>query len=237
MIAKKWIVVSGGSKGIGRAILEKFAESGFDLITCGRSIAPLQALQRDIEAKFPQVQMEIFVADVGKEKEVKAFAEFVKSKTNKVEVLVNNAGLFLPGSIHDEEEGNLAFLLDTNLMSAYHLTRALIGDMKSRKQGHVFFISSTAGIMAYSNGGAYSITKHAMQGLAKALREEMKPHGVRVTTVLPGATYTSSWEGAGMEESRFMPAEDIAELVFNAYGLSARTVVEEILVRPQLGDI
>lgn len=234
---KKWVVVSGGTKGIGRAILMRFAEEGFNLITCARNQDDLRELKSSILDNSPQVQIEIFKADVGKAEEVKAFVDFILGLEVEVEVLVNNAGLFLPGSIHDEPEGNLSFMLETNLMSAYYLTRGLIHAMKERKQGHVFFISSTAGIMAYANGGSYSVSKHAMQGLAKAIREEMKQHGVRVTTLMPGATYTSSWEGSGMDEARFMKSEDIAELVYNAFALSNRTVVEEILVRPQLGDI
>ena len=234
---KKWVVVSGGTKGIGRAILMRFAAEGFDLITCARNQQDLNELKNNILENFPQVKIEAFKADLGKAEEVKAFVDFIQGLEVKVDVLVNNAGLFLPGSIHDEPEGNLSFMLETNLMSAYYLTRGLIHPMKARKCGHVFFISSTAGIMAYSNGGSYSVSKHAMQGLAKAIREEMKEHGVRVTTLMPGATYTSSWEGSGMDESRFMRSEDIAELVWNAFNLSDRTVVEEILVRPQLGDI
>jgi short-subunit dehydrogenase len=234
---KKWVVVSGGTKGIGRAILMRFAEEGFNLITCARHEGDLKELKTSALERFPQVKMETFKADVGKGEEVKAFLTFIEKLDVEVEVLVNNAGLFLPGSIHDEAEGNLAFMLETNLMSAYHLSRGIIPAMKERQRGHIFYISSTAGIMAYSNGGSYSVSKHAMQGLAKAIREEMKTHGVRVTTLMPGATYTSSWEGSGMDESRFMKSEDIAELVYNAYTLSHRTVVEEILVRPQLGDI
>jgi len=91
--------------------------------------------------------------------------------------------------------------------------------------------------MAYSNGGSYAISKFAMLGFSKCLREELKKFRIRVTAVMPGATMTNSWAGSDLPDERFMPAEDIAETIFAAYSLSGRSVVEEIVIRPQLGDI
>lgn len=236
-INKKLLVVSGGTKGIGRAIAERFAVAGFDICTCARNKENLREMKLEMEEKYQGIAVDIFPADLSESSQVKDFVRHIEGKKRRVDVLINNAGLFLPGSIHDEPEGNLDYLLRANLMSAYHLTRGVITRMKEEQKGHIFFISSTAGLMAYSNGGSYSVTKHAMTGLAKAIREEMKQHGVRVTTLFPGAVYTASWEGANLPEERFMKSEDIAELVYNAWMLSARTVVEEILVRPQLGDL
>jgi hypothetical protein len=96
---------------------------------------------------------------------------------------------------------------------------------------------SIASIKAYPNGGSYAISKFALLGLSKVLREELKPFGIKVTAILPGATKTASWDGVDLPDDRFMMAEDIAETVFAAYSLSSRSVVEEILIRPQLGDI
>jgi short-subunit dehydrogenase len=109
--------------------------------------------------------------------------------------------------------------------------------MLEQNSGHIFSISSIAGITAYASGGSYSITKYAMQGFTKCLREELKEKGIRVTSVLPGPTYTASWEGVDVPEERFMKSEDVASVVYNAYSLSQQTVVEEIILRPQLGDL
>ena len=109
--------------------------------------------------------------------------------------------------------------------------------MIERKSGHVFTTGSIAGIQAYAGGGSYSISKIALLGFTKALREDMKPHGIRVTSILPGATYTASWEGVDLPLERFMKATDIADAIYGAYALSNQTVVEEIILRPQLGDI
>jgi hypothetical protein len=96
---------------------------------------------------------------------------------------------------------------------------------------------SIASLHAYANGGSYSISKFALLGFSKALREELKPHNVKVTSLMPGATLTDSWAGVDLPESRFMRADDIAQLIFDVYNLSDSTVIEEVVLRPVLGDI
>jgi hypothetical protein len=98
-------------------------------------------------------------------------------------------------------------------------------------------MSSIAGLMAYPNGGAYNVSKHALTGYSKTLRDELKEFNIRVTTIYPGATLTDSWSGVDLPESRFMPPNDIAQSIWDVYQLSDRTVVEDIVLRPQLGDI
>lgn len=222
----KTIVVTGGTKGIGRAIVDKFANEGFTVLTCARTE----------ENDFPE-NVHFFKADMSKKAEVLAFADFVKATVNQVDILVNNTGFFLPGQIHNEEEGTLEAMIETNLYSAYHLTRALVDDMIARKEGYIFNICSTASIMAYTNGGSYCISKFALLGMSKVLREELKPHHVRVTSILPGATLTNSWAGVELPAERFIAPQDIAQVVWTAFNLPDSTVLEEILLRPMLGDL
>jgi short-subunit dehydrogenase len=234
---RKLAVITGGTKGIGRATVEKFLKEGFDVVTCARNQQDLDNLVFEMKAQYPKGRIWAEQADMSVKQGVLAFAEVVKSLKRPVDMLLNNTGVFLPGAVHDEEEGNLELMIETNLYSAYHLTRALIPDMMEQKSGHVFTTGSIAGIQAYANGGSYSISKFALLGFTKALREEMKPHGIRVTSILAGATYTSSWEGVDLPEDRFMKAEDIADAIYGAHALSPNTVVEEVILRPQLGDI
>jgi NADP-dependent 3-hydroxy acid dehydrogenase YdfG len=222
----KTIVVTGGTKGIGRAIVDKFAKEGFTVLICARTE----------EEGLPE-NVHFFKADMSKKSEVLAFADFVKRTVNQVDILVNNTGFFLPGQIHNEEEGTLEAMIETNLYSAYHLTRGLVGNMIERKEGYIFNICSTASITAYTNGGSYCISKFAMLGMSKVLREELKPHHVRVTSILPGATLTNSWAGVELPAERFIAPEDIAQVVWTAYSLPDSTVLEEILLRPMLGDL
>jgi short-subunit dehydrogenase len=234
---KNLLVISGGTKGIGRAIIENFIQKEFDIITCSRNQEDIDNLIDEILSKGVSNKVMGIKADLRNRNEVDGFVRFITSFNRPVDVLINNTGTFQPGSISKEPEGVFDQMLETNLHSAYHLTRGLIGDITNNKKGHIFNICSTASIMPYVNGGSYCISKYAIYGMTQVLREEMKEHNVRVTAVLPGATYTSSWEGADLPPERLMKPEDVASAVWNAYEMSSRTVVEEIILRPQLGDL
>jgi short-subunit dehydrogenase len=234
---QKYILVTGGTKGIGRAIIEKFAADGFHIITCARHEADLEALKLEIERKFTFSKVFYKATDVADRIALEAFISFVKDLNVKIDVLVNNAGAFVPGKITEEGINALAYMLDTNVFSAYYVTKGLVDDMIRRKSGHIFMMCSTASITPYTNGGSYCISKYALYGMTKVLREELKPQNVKVTAIMPGATFTASWEGVDLPEERFMKPEDVAAAVSSAYCMSANTVVEEILIRPQLGDI
>ena len=232
----KSILVTGGTKGIGRAIVKRFAKEGFDIYTCSRNRRDLELLQAELEQDLPGIQVIAVVTDLSKKEEVERFSQEVKSH-GIPDVLVNNTGIFLPGALHDEPEGNFEFIMQTNLFSAYYLTRGFVKEMMKRKSGHIFSMGSIAGLTAYPNGGSYAVSKWALLGMTKCLREELKPYQVKVTSILPGATFTDSWAGAGIPEERFMRAEDVAESVWGAYNLSPYSVVEELIIRPQLGDL
>ncbi len=153
------------------------------------------------------------------------------------DVLVNNTGEFISGNVYNEVDGALEKMIETNLYSAYYLTRMLLPEMMKARQGHVFNMCSIASLKAYENGGAYSISKFALAGFSKNLREEMKPFGIKVTAVFPGATMSDSWSGSGINANRIMEAEDIAKMIFTASQLSPQACVEDIILRPQLGDL
>lgn len=232
----KLIVITGGSKGIGRAIAEKFSAESFDVIVSARNLSDLQKLKSDIEKKYSNTA-HIFSGDMATAEGVKLFVEFVLKQHKLVDVLVNNAGYFIPGEICTEPDGTLESMMNANMYSAYYMTRGLAQSMKQNKDGHIFNMCSIASFKAYANGGSYAISKFAMLGFSKCLREELKPFNIRVTAVMPGATKTASWEGTDLPDSRFMKVEDVAESIYAAYSLSKRSVVEEIVIRPQLGDI
>ena len=236
MSANKLVVVTGGTKGIGLAVIEKFAAQGFNIASCSRNANDLQQLKTRIESTF-NVSVAVFPADMSDREAVKKFCDGVLKLNTPVEVLVNNAGYFIPGDISTEPEGTLESMIEGNLYSAYYTTRGIVHTMRERKRGHIFNLCSIASIKAYANGGSYAISKFALLGFSKCLREELKTFNIRVTAVLPGATLTASWEGTSLPDERFMKSEDVAETIYAAYALSERSVVEEILIRPLLGDI
>jgi short-subunit dehydrogenase len=234
---QKYILVTGGTKGIGRALVEQFAREGFHIITCARNEKDLQQLKLDIQQKYTFSKVFYQAVDLSSSLEVARFLKFVTGMKVEIEVLINNAGIFLPGKIIEESDTMLQHMLQINLYSAYQITKGLVAEMIKRKKGHIFNLCSTASIIPYINGGSYCISKFALYGMTKVLREELKEYGVRVTAVLPGATLTASWEGVDLPPSRFMKPEDVAQAIYAAYSLSPHSVIEELLIRPQLGDI
>jgi len=230
-------IITGASKGLGRAIAEKFAAGGYDLCLCSRNAEILSATKKELGSRYPSVTIHAAAFDLAVKDQVQAFGNWVLGLGISVDVLVNNAGQFIPGSVYDEPDGALEKMIAVNLYSAYRLTRMLLPGMMAQKKGHVFNMCSVASFKAYPNGGAYSISKFALAGFSANLREEMKPYGVKVTTVYPGAAYTDSWAGSGVDPQRIMEAADVAEMVYTASHLSPQATVEEILLRPQLGDL
>lgn len=230
------IVITGASKGIGRAVAAAFAAEGHRLFLCARNEAHLNATASELTRQYTSAEVLVMKADLSDKASVLDFAAWCLQH-GLPDIIVNNAGLFKPGSVHNEPDGLLEEQLSVNLFSAYHLSRALLPAMMKRKSGHIFNLCSIASVAAYANGGAYSISKFAMYGFSKNLREEMKPYGIKVTSVLPGAVMTDSWGDFDNTDQRIMEAEDIAKMIVAAASLSPSACVEEILIRPQLGDL
>jgi len=231
------IIITGGTKGIGRAIAEKFAQKGFNLALCARNTTDLKQCKKELATAYPNIQILTKKTDMSKPKQVSAFAEYIKKHWKRIDILVNNAGVFLPGEILKEKAGTLESQINTNLYSAYHLSRAIAPMMVRRKSGYIFNMCSIASKIAYPNGGSYSISKFALYGFSKVLREELKDKGVRVSAILPGATWSASWAGVDLPKKRLMQANDIAEAIWGAWQMSTSAVMEEIILRPQLGDL
>ena len=229
-------VISGGSRGIGAALIREFCAQGFDVATYSRTEDALVQLRDEMKKDFAATLF-FQAVDARSTPEILRFAEYVSSLGRPVMALINNAGSFSPGSLGDEPSGTMEDMMQVNFYSAYHLTRGLLPGMRSRRMGHIINICSIASVQAYPKGGSYSVSKTALLGFGRNLREETKAEGIRVTNILPGATYTDSWSGSGVAESRLMPVSDLVRAVWMCHELSDRSVVEELLLRPQLGDL
>jgi short-subunit dehydrogenase len=231
------VIVTGATKGIGKSISSLFVSKGWDLVGCSRNEDDLASLKEALLQIDPNREILTYKADLSKKTETEAFGAFILQEWKDYDVLINNAGVFIPGEIHNEEEGMLEKMIETNLYSAYHLTRKLISPLLLKKKGHIINICSIASLFAYPNGGSYSISKFALLGFSKVLREELKDKGIKVTSILPGGTWSNSWAGATLPRARLIEPEDIAKVVWNAVELGDSAVVEEIIIRPQLGDL
>lgn len=227
-------IITGATKGIGRAIAEIFAQHGFQLALCARTAEDLTKLKSELESKY-DIKVLVFPADLSHKSDVLQFADFIKQHWQQAQVLVNNAGVFIPDSLLTEPDDHLERMINLNLFSAYHLTRAVLPLMLA--QSHIFNICSVASQQAYPDSGAYVITKFALLGFSKSLRLELKDQHIKVTAVLPGATFTDSWAGANVAPERLLDAREVAKAVWSAWDMGPTAVVEEIVMRPQLGDL
>jgi len=230
------IIITGASKGLGKSMAAIFAAAGNTLLLCARNVHSLYETVAVLQSTYSQCTVHAKPADMSLKEEVIEFGNW-SLQYGVPDVLINNAGQFISGSVYNEPEGALEKTIEVNLYSAYHLTRLLLPKMMEAKSGHIFNICSIASIQAYHNGGAYSISKFALLGFSKNLREEMKPHNIKVTSVIPGAAYTDSWSSSGIDSKRMMEADDVAKMVYTASQLSPQACVEEIIMRPQLGDL
>ena len=230
------IVITGASRGLGKAIAAKFAAAGHSLFLSSRNEMALYKTMEELLLQYPQAGIKAKAFDISIKQQAQQLGEWALAG-GPADVLVNNAGTFVPGSVHNEPDNALQEMMQVNLFSAYHLTRVLLPHMIARTTGHIFNMCSIASLQAYKNGGAYSISKFALLGFSRNLREELKPHGIKVTAVIPGAAYTDSWIGSGIDPLRIMEAEDVAAMVFAAAQLSPQACVEDIILRPQQGDL
>ncbi len=224
------VLITGGSKGIGLAIAEKFLSSACRVITFSRTAGDAMQLKE----KYGD-NLDMRFGDLSNTESVKRLCADVLSDYSKIDILVNNAGTFLPGSIQEEAEGIFELQMALNLASAYHTTRAVLPLMG--EGSYIFNMCSTASIVPYINGGSYCISKHAMLGFSKVLRQELMSKSIAVSSILPGATRTESWNGTDLPDSRFMKPENVADVIFLAWESRGNCVFEELLIRPVLGDI
>ena len=231
------IVITGASRGLGKAIARAFAKEGNTLLLGSQSKENLEKMVEELQKESTGCRLLHKNFDASSKEDVIAFGAWVMEVAGSVDILVNNVGSYMPGSLHNEPDGTLEKMIEVNLYSAYHLTRVLVTGMIENKKGHVFNMCSIASLNAYANGGAYSISKFALYGFSKNLREELKEHGIKVTHIIPGATYTDSWASSGIDPQRLMEADDVAKMVVAASQLSHRACPEEIVLRPILGDL
>jgi len=229
------VVVTGASQGIGRAVAERFADDGVQIALWSRTASKLEAVADACRAQGADAM--VCPCDVTDDAQVREAAASVLDAWGAPDVLVNNAGAFTPAPIDDTTPDAFRSQVDVNLNAPYVVTKAFLEPMRERGSGHLFFMGSIASVTAYPGSVAYCAAKHGLLGLARVVREETKDDGLRVTTLMPGATRTPSWDGTELPDERFMAPEDVADAVYDAYHLSPRTVVEEILLRPQEGDV
>ncbi|PAW89935.1 MAG: oxidoreductase [Opitutia bacterium Tous-C4FEB] len=240
-MSKPVVVITGASQGIGAAIARVFAREvrGVRLALVARNEQNLAVVARGAAKLLSGrgAAVATFGCDVSDEASVATMAAAVSKRFGGVDVLINNAGKFEASTLTEMSVAQFDRLIGANLRSVFLVSKAFVPGMAARGRGDVFNMSSIAGLDAYPGGAGYCAAKFGVTGLSKVMRAELKTKGVRVCCVYPGATWSPSWSGSGVAKERMMPAEDVARAFLDVYRLTRKTVVEEIVLRPQLGDL
>lgn len=231
------VVITGATKGIGRAIADTLSEDGHQLALCARTEADLIKVKNEILDRGKSKLVYIQAFDIRDREAIDDFGRSVLQKFGSVDVLVNNTGVFVPGMIVDEKPETFDRVLETNLHSAYFMTKTFLPEMVKRKAGHIINLCSVASIQGTVNGGSYAISKHALLGFGKTLRAEVREFGIRVTNILPGPTWSHSWEGMDYPKHRLMDNQEVAAVIKTAIDLAPNAVMEEVVLRPVQGDL
>ena len=223
------IIVTGASRGIGLAILEKYARAGWNLAFCSKNADSVANAKQHLQSINSQIKIYAEAFDIGDKNAVLNFAKNCLKEFGQIDTLVNNAGLFKQGELSAATlDDDLEYLMRVNLFSAYWMGKIIIPDMIKNKSGHIFNISSIAGLNDYDNGGGYTVAKFALTGYTKQIRNELKSKNIRVTGIYPGAVLTDSWAGIDLPPNRFIQPSDIAELIFTTSQLSSISITSLI---------
>ncbi|WP_090994367.1 SDR family oxidoreductase [Pedobacter insulae] len=223
-------VITGASKGIGRAIASILARNGYNLAICARNSSELKTFQNELQDFGVTVFAQAI--DCSKKEEVISFFNSVKAKMPTIDVLINNVGTFIPGNFLDEEDEVFEIQQQLNVNVAYYMSKNFGKMMRDARSGHIFNVCSVASRQTVENAGSYSVTKTAMLSLNNVLRKELAQFNVKVTAILPGSTLTASWEGTTIAAETFVQPEDIANSVYSILSLSSGVNVDEIVLTP-----
>lgn len=219
---KKTVLVTGASRGIGRAIALAFAKEGYHVfLNCNHSVVQLEKVRSEIE-ELPNGSCDMVIGDVGNPDHVEKMFKNVYKKCKCLDVLINNAGIAHIGLLSDMTDKEWNRIIQTNLSSVFYCSRAVIPQMVSKKAGRIINISSMWGTIGASCEAAYSATKAGVDGLTKALAKELAPSNVQVNAIACGVIDTSMNQQLTEEEkivlkneipaSRFGTPEEVAEL-------------------------
>lgn len=223
-------VITGASKGIGKAIALKLAQMGYNLAICARNETELLIFANEL--KDIGIRVISMGVDCSKKEEVISFFNRVKVEMTQIDILVNNVGIFLPGNLLDEEDEVFEQQQAVNVNAAYYLGKNIGKMMREARTGHIFNICSIASREVLEDAGSYTVTKTAMLSLNHVLRKALAAYNVKVTAILPGSTLTASWEGTTIPAEAFVQPEDIANSLYSILNLTNGVNVDELVLTP-----
>lgn len=223
-------LVTGASRGIGRAIALRLASLGASVAICGRDKAALTATSSELERSGGRVYAQL--ADVTRSEDITSLVTNAEAALGPISILVNNAGIGLFGPAHERSEADWDLVMNTNLKSVFLVSRAVVPSMIRGGQGDIINISSLAGRNTFATGGLYCASKWGLQGLSGCMAEDLREYGIRVSVVCPGSVGTE-FSGRGPKDaSKVLTPDDVAYAVAMIVTQGPQSFLSEIHLRP-----
>lgn len=229
-LAQKVALVTGASRGIGRAIASRLGRMGASVAICARSREEIEragaALRKDGIKSLP------IVADVTRAEDVEKMIEQTCSQLGEIEILVNNAGIGVFGPFYERPETDWDAALGTNLKAVFLASRAVAPRMVRLGRGHIINISSLASKSAFAGGAIYCASKWGLMGLTACMAEDLRARGVRVSVICPGSVATEFSPHAGRDPATLLEPNDVAHAVAMLVTQGSHSFISEVDVRP-----
>src|SRR5580692_3010571 len=229
-LAGQVALVTGGSRGIGRAIALRLASMGCAVAICGRDAKALDGVAEELRGLVTGVFAQ--VADVTSTADVEKLVESAESTLGPISILVNNAGIGVFGPAHEKTEADWDRVIDTNLKSVFLVSKAVVPSMIRHGRGDIINISSLAGKNAFAGGGIYCASKWGVLGLSGCMAEDLREHGIRVSVICPGSVATEFSTRGPKAPSKALIAEDVAHAVESIVTQRPQSFLSEIHLRP-----
>jgi len=227
----KVAIVTGGSRGIGLAIAKKLDDLGAEVIIAARNVAELE--KASFQIRGASGKCEYVRCDVSSQVDVEALAQRVKTRSDRLKIVVNNAGVGgFSAPLHETDPETWDKIMNTNLRGVYHMIRAFAPALIANGGGDIVNISSLAGKNALPNGATYSASKWGLNGLSYSVAEELRGYNIRVTVVCPGSVNTDLSPHTGKNFSKMLQPADVAHVVGMVVTQAAQSFASEILLRP-----
>jgi 3-oxoacyl-[acyl-carrier protein] reductase len=233
----KVALVTGASKGIGRACALRLAEAGANIVMGARSIDLLEMLRKDIDGLGVKSLAER--CDVSRPGDCGKLVEKSIERFGRIDILINNAGIGFSGKIIDSEPGEVEQMVKVNVLGVYYMTRAVLPSMMDKQHGDIINIGSVAAIKYSPNFAMYSATKFAVRAFSEALRNEVQGHNIRVTLINPGMTKTDFFDSFSqgglplpLDKGEIMKPEHIANAIHFALNHPEGLSLNDLTVRP-----
>ena len=229
-LSGKVAIVTGGTRGIGRAIAERLLREGAAVAVCGRSRENVQAFVKECQS-FAGDRLLAEAADVSKLDDVRRFFENVDARFGALDILINNAGIGVFKSVADLTPEEWRRTIDLNLSGVYYCSHEALPRMKKRDAGYIVNIGSLAGKNAFAGGAAYNASKFGLNGFSEAMMLDHRYENIRVSCIMPGSVDTEFGKRTGAAPWKIQP-EDVAEVVATLLCMPARTLVSRVEMRP-----